>query len=206
MPKSQISHDNPISKIIANEPSLALFRISEHIRRSLPQLTHSKIQIENNQDKLLGKIYDIDTSISVLQDMEKVKPLFKKDLSEVSYVCTTADCWSGHRRAFIGLTAHWLDPLTLKRRQEECFFVKEYATVMEPLAISLKILEQEDNMEQEYLTPVLPILIDKLTKFSCLRYCQPLVDSVLRGIDKRFPSLYEDRPTPDINSPADTFN
>ncbi|XP_065316035.1 BLOC-1-related complex subunit 8 homolog [Gordionus sp. m RMFG-2023] len=89
MPKSQISHDNPISKIsverfseniqiVANEPSLALFRISEHIRRSLPQLTHSKIQIENNQDKLLGKIYDIDTSISVLQDMEKVKPLFKK--------------------------------------------------------------------------------------------------------------------------------
>ncbi|XP_065318701.1 uncharacterized protein LOC135926697 [Gordionus sp. m RMFG-2023] len=39
-----------------------------------------------------------------------------RDLSEVSYVCTTADCWSGHRRAFIGLTIHWLDPLTLKRR------------------------------------------------------------------------------------------
>ncbi|XP_065315204.1 uncharacterized protein LOC135924084 [Gordionus sp. m RMFG-2023] len=283
-----------------------------------------------------------------------------RDLSEVSYVCTTADCWSGHRRAFIGLTAHWLDPLTLKRRSAalalrriigrqtydvlaneimgihkfykihnkvvkmvthngtnfvtafkvfgeneedssedmelinlddilsvddpiiptislprhqrccchnlnliattdaemadsdlnfkrisrstfaKCFALvnkqnmsskmadilleklgryliapnktrwnshyqsmklidkmlsekfSEVEQVMEPLAISLKILEQEDNMEQEYLTPVLPILIDKLTKFSCLRYCQPLVDSVLRGIDKRFPSLYED--------------
>ncbi|XP_065312753.1 uncharacterized protein LOC135922272 [Gordionus sp. m RMFG-2023] len=68
----------------------------------------------------------------------------------------------------------------------------EVEQVMEPLAISLKILEREDNMEQGYLTPVLSILIDKLTKFSCLRYCQPLVDSVLRGIDKRFPSLYED--------------
>ncbi|XP_065315486.1 uncharacterized protein LOC135924357 [Gordionus sp. m RMFG-2023] len=109
---------------------------------------------------------------SYFQSMKLIAKMLSEKFLEVEEVCDK-----------IGFTMF---------RQEECFYVKEYASVMEPLAISLKILEREDNMEQGYLTPVLTILIDKLKKFSCLRYCQPLVECVLRGIDKRFPSLYDE--------------
>ncbi|CAK9301990.1 unnamed protein product [Gordionus sp. m RMFG-2023] len=38
------------------------------------------------------------------------------NLSDVSYVCTTADCWTHNRRAYLGVTAHWIDPKNLKRK------------------------------------------------------------------------------------------
>ncbi|XP_065321197.1 uncharacterized protein LOC135930922 [Gordionus sp. m RMFG-2023] len=37
-------------------------------------------------------------------------------LSGVSYVCTTANCWSGFRRSFLGVTAHWIDTKSLQRK------------------------------------------------------------------------------------------
>ncbi|XP_065318865.1 uncharacterized protein LOC135926859 [Gordionus sp. m RMFG-2023] len=37
-------------------------------------------------------------------------------LSGVSYVCTTADCCSGFRRSFLGVTAHWIDTKSLQRK------------------------------------------------------------------------------------------
>jgi hypothetical protein len=36
-------------------------------------------------------------------------------MSTVSVIATTTDCWSTRRRSFLGVTAHWLDPSTLKR-------------------------------------------------------------------------------------------
>ncbi|XP_065315845.1 uncharacterized protein LOC135924678 isoform X2 [Gordionus sp. m RMFG-2023] len=84
------------------------------------------------------------------------------------------------------------NPICLPKHQRCCCYnlnliaTKDAEKVMEPLATSLKILEREDNMEQGYLTPVLTILIDRLKKFSRLRYCQPLVECVLSGIDKSF--------------------
>ena len=31
-------------------------------------------------------------------------------------MATTADSWSSHKRAFIGSTVHWIDPVTLQRK------------------------------------------------------------------------------------------
>jgi len=33
----------------------------------------------------------------------------------VDHIATTTDCWSVRRQSFIGVTAHWLDPNSLKR-------------------------------------------------------------------------------------------
>ncbi|KAG0712929.1 Zinc finger BED domain-containing protein 1 [Chionoecetes opilio] len=37
-------------------------------------------------------------------------------LDKVEHVATTADSWSSHRRAFLGSTVHWIDPVTLQRK------------------------------------------------------------------------------------------
>ena len=36
--------------------------------------------------------------------------------SESNFVATTADCWSAHNRSFLGMTAHWIDPCDLSRK------------------------------------------------------------------------------------------
>jgi hypothetical protein len=46
----------------------------------------------------------------------QAKEDLKKMLSAVQTVCTTADGWSSRRRSYLGVTAHWLDPDTLRRR------------------------------------------------------------------------------------------
>lgn len=51
----------------------------------------------------IGDMYE--TMISELKDQ----------LRETCYVCTTADIWSGKRRSFFGVTAHWIS-LDLKRK------------------------------------------------------------------------------------------
>uniref|UniRef100_A0A0B6ZX67 Uncharacterized protein n=1 Tax=Arion vulgaris TaxID=1028688 RepID=A0A0B6ZX67_9EUPU len=40
--------------IIANEPSLAFFRIQEHVRKTLPQLVDQKHEVEDIQAKVQG--------------------------------------------------------------------------------------------------------------------------------------------------------
>jgi len=38
----------------------------------------------------------------------------KNNLEEAKFVCTTADVWTGRRRSFLGVTAHWIE--TFKRK------------------------------------------------------------------------------------------
>ncbi|KAJ8304179.1 hypothetical protein KUTeg_017762 [Tegillarca granosa] len=44
--------------IIANEPSLAFFRVQEHVRKSLPQLVEQKHEVENLQQRVQGAGFD----------------------------------------------------------------------------------------------------------------------------------------------------
>lgn len=40
----------------------------------------------------------------------------KINLEPVQYICTTADVWSCKKRSFLGVTCHWINPVTYERR------------------------------------------------------------------------------------------
>ncbi|XP_065323787.1 uncharacterized protein LOC135930915 [Gordionus sp. m RMFG-2023] len=51
----------------------------------------------------------------IADNFKVMKDALIVELSDISYVCTTADSWTHNRRAYLGITGHWLDP-PLKRR------------------------------------------------------------------------------------------
>ena len=53
-----------------------------------------------------GKYSDLATTI-----LQNIKSM----LNDVSYVATTTDGWSIRGHSFAGVTAHWIDPKTIKR-------------------------------------------------------------------------------------------
>lgn len=57
---------------------------------------------------------------SVKNRVEKAALVMKNNLKaalgKIEFIATTTDCWTSHRRSFIGVTAHWLEPQTLQRQ------------------------------------------------------------------------------------------
>ena len=51
----------------------------------------------------------------ITEKAKTVRSNVKTAMAEVQYVSTTTDCWSARRRSFIGVTAHWIDDVTLER-------------------------------------------------------------------------------------------
>ncbi|XP_019740446.1 ADP-ribosylarginine hydrolase isoform X2 [Hippocampus comes] len=49
--------------------------------------------------------------------MEKAKLEVNQLLSKQQWLATTADSWTVHHRAFLGMTVHWIDRLSLKRKK-----------------------------------------------------------------------------------------
>ncbi|GBM34225.1 BLOC-1-related complex subunit 8 [Araneus ventricosus] len=49
--------------IFANEPSLACYRLQEHIHKSLPQLVLKRIEMNQMNRELQGKCYDLEYAI-----------------------------------------------------------------------------------------------------------------------------------------------
>ncbi|CAI6359497.1 unnamed protein product [Macrosiphum euphorbiae] len=39
----------------------------------------------------------------------------KEEFNDVKFVCTTVDIWSGKKRSFLGVTAHWISKNNLNR-------------------------------------------------------------------------------------------
>ena len=39
----------------------------------------------------------------------------KEAMSKIEWIATTTDCWSAHRRSYLGVTAHWINPNNFKR-------------------------------------------------------------------------------------------
>ena len=51
----------------------------------------------------------------IAKEFRNFKKSVREILGKVSADCLTADIWSGRNRGFLGVTAHWIDFVTLKR-------------------------------------------------------------------------------------------
>ncbi|XP_055539219.1 BLOC-1-related complex subunit 8 homolog [Wyeomyia smithii] len=56
--------------IIANEPSLAFYRIQEHVRKVIPLIVDRRGEVYQLQQDLQGKCYDMEYAISAIKEIE----------------------------------------------------------------------------------------------------------------------------------------
>lgn len=57
--------------IIANEPSLAFYRIQEHVRKTTPHLVNKKVEVQSLHKKIQGSCFDTEYAINALHSMTK---------------------------------------------------------------------------------------------------------------------------------------
>lgn len=75
-------------------------------------------------------------------------------------------------------------------------FLEEYTQMMEPLAIVLDLLQGEKNMVFGFLIPSITELIYKYEQLfikNQLKICLPLVEVIIKSIEKRFEKILSDQ-------------
>ncbi|KAM3939395.1 BLOC-1-related complex subunit 8-like [Leptodactylus fuscus] len=55
--------------VLANEPSVALYRLQEHVRRSLPELAQHKADMQNWEEQSQGSVYTVEYACSAVKSM-----------------------------------------------------------------------------------------------------------------------------------------
>ncbi|XP_053206362.1 BLOC-1-related complex subunit 8-like isoform X2 [Panonychus citri] len=64
--------------MIANEPTLACFRIAEHVYKSGPHIQERGVEMKKLENQLKGACYDLDYTVKAIKSMEKSKNNFSK--------------------------------------------------------------------------------------------------------------------------------
>jgi len=86
---------------IANEPTLALFRVQEHTRKSLPTLVERRLSTGKQRQRVEGMTYDIDLAANAVKTMRKSDPHFQniQDLLKNSmFMMQQLEYQSGRRK------------------------------------------------------------------------------------------------------------
>ncbi|XP_074707959.1 BLOC-1-related complex subunit 8 isoform X1 [Strix uralensis] len=63
--------------VLANEPSVALYRLQEHVRRSLPELAQHKSDMQSWEEQSQGAIYTVEYACSAIKNMTDSSVYFK---------------------------------------------------------------------------------------------------------------------------------
>ena len=82
----------------------------------------------------------------ITEKAKTIRSNVKTAMVEVQYVSTTTDCWSARRRSFIGVTAHWIDDVTLERAALACKRLKGRHTY-DVLAEKLEDIRSEYDIQ-----------------------------------------------------------
>jgi len=86
---------------IANEPTLAMYRVQEHTRKSLPALVEKRISTGKQRQRVDGMTYDIDLAANAVKTMRKSDPHFQniQDLLKNSmFMMQQLEYQSGRRK------------------------------------------------------------------------------------------------------------
>ncbi|KAK7788558.1 hypothetical protein R5R35_011748 [Gryllus longicercus] len=62
--------------IVANEPSLAFYRLQEHVRKALPPMVEKRVEVTKLHHELQGRCYDVEYAVSAVKSMEGAEKNF----------------------------------------------------------------------------------------------------------------------------------
>eukprot|EP00002_Diphylleia_rotans_P006584 TRINITY_DN1594_c0_g1_i1.p1 TRINITY_DN1594_c0_g1~~TRINITY_DN1594_c0_g1_i1.p1 ORF type:complete len:177 (-),score=32.19 TRINITY_DN1594_c0_g1_i1:479-1009(-) len=60
--------------VLCNEPSIGLYRIQEHVQKSIPQLAEKRRELDSKTDNTRQHILDVEFSIETIQQMKGAQP------------------------------------------------------------------------------------------------------------------------------------
>ncbi|XP_044741436.1 BLOC-1-related complex subunit 8 homolog [Chrysoperla carnea] len=63
--------------IVANEPSLAFYRLQEHVRKALTPMVDRRVEVTKLQYELQGRCYDVEYAVSALKAMDNAESTLK---------------------------------------------------------------------------------------------------------------------------------
>ncbi|XP_064652772.1 BLOC-1-related complex subunit 8 homolog isoform X2 [Lineus longissimus] len=63
--------------IVANEPSLAFYRIQEHVRKSMPQLVEQRHEVEDLHQQVQGSCFDMEYAAGAVRTMNQSRAHFQ---------------------------------------------------------------------------------------------------------------------------------
>lgn len=66
--------------IVANEPSLAFYRLQEHVRKALPPMVEKRVEVLALKKQLQGHCYDVEYAVSAIKTMQDADKSFDSTL------------------------------------------------------------------------------------------------------------------------------
>ncbi|KAJ8984273.1 hypothetical protein NQ317_009757 [Molorchus minor] len=63
--------------IVANEPSLAFYRLQEHVLKALNPMVDRRVDVNRIHTELQGRCYDIEYAVGALKGMSRAEDSFK---------------------------------------------------------------------------------------------------------------------------------
>uniref|UniRef100_UPI00398F574C BLOC-1-related complex subunit 8 isoform X1 n=1 Tax=Pristiophorus japonicus TaxID=55135 RepID=UPI00398F574C len=102
---------------LANEPSVALYRLQEHVRRSLPELVQHKTDMQGVEEQCQGAIYTVEYACSAVKSMSNSGAYFKNIEGLLRQAISIKDQMSSlqSRRQFLNLPPSLLPECRAKR-------------------------------------------------------------------------------------------
>jgi hypothetical protein len=81
---------------------------------------------------------------------EVMKTELQSEFSDTDYICTTADLWSSANRSFLGMTAHWIDKKSLRRKSVGLACVRFLGThSFDKIALAINQTHASFNIESK---------------------------------------------------------